>query len=178
MTHCCQGYMLKFICINKIASEIIISRVLIAAFSTRRNNMDYLKEFNRIMDSTTNMAIATAVDNIPNVRIVNFCYDPKREGVVYFSTQRVAPKTTEFAQNNKVAFTTIPREGAEQVRVYNATIQKSDLTIHDLKDAFIQKYPEYKIVIEKVGDRLDIYEIHFKEANVTLSIDAQGKVVF
>ncbi len=69
--------------------------------------MNFLQEFNRIMLSQKELALATSVDNIPNVRIVNFYYNISKKGVVYFSTFSGNPKIEEFAKNNIVAFTTI-----------------------------------------------------------------------
>jgi uncharacterized pyridoxamine 5'-phosphate oxidase family protein len=141
--------------------------------------MDFLKEFNRIMEETTNIALATAVDDMPNVRILNFCYNPQNKGVAYFSSFRGNPKTIEFSQNNKVAFTTIPTmptENSEHVRVTNATVKKSDLTIYDLKDEFIKKLPSYEMLIAQAGDMLDIYEIHFNEASIIIAPGKSGKI--
>lgn len=140
--------------------------------------MDFLKEFNRIMETTDNLALATSVNNVPNVRVVNFYYDTENQGMVYFASFRGSTKTLEFLQNNNVAFTTIPTENSEQIRVTNGRVQKSDLTIYDLKEAFIKKLPNYEIVIAQAGDMLDVYEIHFKEASVTLDIDKHGKITF
>lgn len=140
--------------------------------------MDFLQEFNRIMETTDNLALATSVNNVPNVRVVNFYYNAQKKGIVYFASFRGNPKTLEFLQNNNVAFTTIPTENSEQVRVINGIVQKSNLSIYDLKDAFIKKLPSYEVVISQAGDMLDVYEIHFKEASVTLDIDKQGKVTF
>jgi uncharacterized pyridoxamine 5'-phosphate oxidase family protein len=142
--------------------------------------MDFLQELNRIMEKTNKVALATAVNNMPNVRIVNFYYNPQNKGILYFSSFKGNPKTIELSQNNIVAFTTIPvsDESAEHVRVKNATVKKSDLTIYDLKDGFIKKLPSYEMLIEQAGDMLDVYEIHFKEANVTLDIKQAGKVTF
>jgi uncharacterized pyridoxamine 5'-phosphate oxidase family protein len=130
--------------------------------------MDFLQEFNRIMVSQKELALATSVDNIPNVRIVNFYYDITRKGVLYFSTFSNNSKIEEFAKNNVVAFTTIPSNGNEHVRVNKANIQKSDLTIFDLKNEFIKKIPDYEMTIEEAGNQLSLYEIHFKQATVTL----------
>jgi len=141
--------------------------------------MDLLKEFNRMMEEANNMALATTVDNTPNVRILNFYYNPQNKGVAYFSSFRGLPKTLEFSQNNKVAFTTVPKvpdENSEHVRVTNATVHKSDLTIYDLKDEFIKKLPSYEMLIAQVGDMLDVYEIHFEEANVIIGVRQGGKV--
>jgi hypothetical protein len=85
----------------------------------------------------------------------------------------------EFSQNNKVAFTTVPtapNESSEHVRVTNATVQKSDLTIYDLKDEFVKKQPSYEMLIAQAGDMLDIYEIHFKEVAVIIAPGKSGKV--
>lgn len=141
--------------------------------------MDLLKEFNRIMEETTNIALATTVNDSPNVRILNFYYNPQNKGVAYFSSFRGLPKTLEFSQNNKVAFTTVPTvpsENSEHVRVTNATVQKSDLTIYDLKNAFVKKQQSYEMLINQAGDMLDIYEIHFKEASVIIGVRQGGKI--
>lgn len=140
--------------------------------------MDFLKEFNKIMENTNNIALATAVDNIPNVRMVNFYYNPQNKGVLYFASFQGNTKALEFAQNNTVAFTTISIETSEHVRATNATVQKSNLTIYDLKDAFVTKLPDYKMTIENFGDKLDVYEVHFKEASVILGFNQNGKVTF
>lgn len=138
--------------------------------------MDFLQEFNKIMENTNEIALATSVNHSPNVRIVNFHYDTQKKGIVYFSTNRDNPKTLEFSQNNKAAFTTVPVGTVEHVRVANATIQKSNLTIYDLKEAFIKKIPSYEVIIAQIGHMLDVYEIHFREASVTLSVNQAGKV--
>ena len=138
--------------------------------------MDFLQEFNRLMISTTNLALGTSVNDVPNVRILNFIYDAEKKGVVYFASFNGSPKTLEFSQNNRVAFTTIPVGTSEHIRVINGIIQKSDLTIYDLKDEFIKKLPSYEITIEQAGHMLDIYEVHFKKADVILDIGKQSKV--
>lgn len=138
--------------------------------------MDFFKEFNRLMVSTDNMALATSVDNIPNVRIINFYYDSKK-GIVYFSTVKFNPKVNEFSKNNKVAFTTVPAEGNEHIRVNDGIVKKSNFSIFDLKDDLIGKYPDYGTIIEEAGEIIDIYEIHFKEANVTLGFKNSGKII-
>lgn len=130
--------------------------------------MDFLKEFNRIMLSQRELALATSVDNTPNVRIVNFYYNVSNSGVIYFSTFYDNLKVCEFEKNNIVAFTTIPSSKTEHIRASNATIQKSDLSIFNLKDEFIKKIPDYETTIAEVGEYLSLYEIHFNQATVTL----------
>lgn len=138
--------------------------------------MDFFKEFNRIMDTTTNLALATCVNDVPNVRILNFYYNTQNEGVVYFASFKGSTKTLEFLKNNKVAFTTIPVGTSEHVRISNGTVQKSNLTIYDLKDEFIKKLPSYEMTISQAGDMLDVYEVHFEEASVILGIGKQSNI--
>ena len=138
--------------------------------------MDFLHEFNRIMEGTTNLALATSVKDIPNVRLVNFYYNPENKGVVYFASFKGSAKLLEFTANDTVAFTTVPVNISEHIRVINATVQKSSLTIYDLKDEFIKKLPDYEVTIAKTGYMLEVYEIKFKEANVILGIGQAAKI--
>ncbi len=138
--------------------------------------MDFLREFNRIMIEQGEIALATCVDNIPNVRIVNFYYDTEKKGIVYFSTFKDNQKVEEFSKNNTVAFTTVPSKGNEHVRVTEAMIQKSNLTIYDLRDGFGKKIPDYETTIEQAGSQLDLYEIHFREAAVILDFAHSGNI--
>jgi uncharacterized pyridoxamine 5'-phosphate oxidase family protein len=138
--------------------------------------MDFLHEFNRIMKDTTNLALATSVEDMPNVRLVNFYYNPENKGVAYFASFKGSSKLLEFSANNKVAFTTVPVHSSEHIRVSNATVNKSTLTIYDLKEEFIKKMPDYEVTIAQAGHMLELYEIHFKEANVILGIKQSAKI--
>lgn len=130
--------------------------------------MNFLQEFDKIMEGSMNIAIATSQNNVPNVRVVTYYWDSQNKGVVYFSTFRQSPKTMEFSQNNKVAFITVQdTPGAAFVRVTSAIVQKSNLTVDDIKDRFIKKFPGFASMVEQAGPMLDIYEIHFNEVNVT-----------
>ena len=56
--------------------------------------MNTTKEFQRIMATQTELALATiGTDGIPNVRIVNYYFNPKNNNVLYFAT---------FKDNEKV----------------------------------------------------------------------------
>lgn len=138
--------------------------------------MEFLQGLNRMMADTKDIALATAINNVPNVRIVNFYYDTQKKGIAYFSTFKGSPKTLEFSQNNKVGFTTVPVGTIEHTRVTNATVQKSDLKMAELKDVFIKKYPGFEMVLAQGEDKMEIYEIHFKEAEVTLGFNQHDKV--
>ncbi len=138
--------------------------------------MEFINAFNKIMDEQSMMALATSVDNAPNVRVVNFCYDAERKGVVYFTTFRNNPKEEEFAKNNTVSFTTVPSSGSSHVRVSRAKVQKSSSTLYDLKEAFVKKVLDYEEVVEMAGDQLVVYEIQFKDASVTLDMNQSGNI--
>lgn len=140
--------------------------------------MNVSEVFKRIMKEQNEIALATCKGERPNVRVVNFFYDETQEGVVYFSSFGDNEKIAEFEENNRVAFTSIPHEGNEHVRVKDGTIQKSHYTVYDMKEGFAQKIPEYEMTIQQVGEYLVLFEIHFKEAEVILDFEQSGKIVF
>ncbi len=136
--------------------------------------MELTQAFKKMMAEQKTLSLATSVDNIPNVRIVNFIYNADKKGVVYFSTFKGNQKEKEFSINNQVAFTTIPSSGNEHVRAGNAIVQKSDLSIYDLQDVFTRKIADYKETIQHVGENLVVYEIHFSEVSVTIDMTHSG----
>lgn len=125
--------------------------------------------FLRIMEQQTEIALATSVDNEPNVRIVNFYFEPNNS-ILYFSTYKGNDKVKEMKANSHVAFTTIPHSGNEHVKA-KGIVQKSKQTIFDLAELFVQKIPDYKDTIEHVGKSLVLYEIKFDTATVTLDLN-------
>ena len=75
--------------------------------------MDTLKEFQKMMAEQTDLALATVgTDGIPNVRIVNYYFNPENN-IVYFATFKNNEKVKEMKQNQNVAFTTIPKKENE-----------------------------------------------------------------
>jgi len=124
--------------------------------------MDLKKEVERVMTETTTMALATSVDDMPNVRILNFIY-LINEKLLYFQSKKGDNKEKEFITNSNVAFTTIPTSGLAYIRVNNAIVNKSRKSIIDVKDIFIKKMPFYKDFIEQNGNTMDLYEVHFSK---------------
>lgn len=131
-------------------------------------------EFLRMMAEQTDMALATAVDNVPNVRIVNFCFSPENR-MLYFATFKGNDKVKEMASNEKVAFTTIPSAGNEHVKAKGVAV-RSKLTVFDLADKFIEKIPDYEETIRQAGKSLVLYEVKFDEAVVTLDMEHVRKI--
>ena len=127
-------------------------------------------EFLKIMSEQTEIALATSVNNVPNVRIVNFYFDPE-ENVLYFSSFKENDKIKEIKANPDVAFTTIPHSGNEHVKA-KGIVQKSSKTIFDVAEQFIAKVPNYKNTIEYAGESLVLFEIKFDTAVVTKDLSS------
>lgn len=131
--------------------------------------MNTKNEFKRIMESQTEIALATSVNDVSNVRIVNFFYDESAQ-TLFFATFGDNDKVKEFEQNSKVAFTTVPHNGNEHVKA-KGNVNKSSLSIYDIKDRFISKIPDYKDTIEQAGQFLILFEIKFDTATITLDFE-------
>lgn len=57
--------------------------------------MTTAEAFKKIMDEQTEIALATSVEDVPNVRIVSFFYDELKK-CLFFSTFRGNEKIIEF----------------------------------------------------------------------------------
>ncbi|WP_432665883.1 pyridoxamine 5'-phosphate oxidase family protein [Wukongibacter baidiensis] len=131
--------------------------------------MNTEKEFKRIMSTQTMIALATSVNEVPNVRIVNFYFNELTNSL-FFTSFENNEKVKEFKINNNVAFTTIPNEGSEHIKA-KGFIEKSNLTIYDVADRFTKKIPDYKEIIEQAGQYLVLFEIKFDTAKVILDFE-------
>lgn len=130
--------------------------------------MNIKTEFLKIMAEQTEIALATSVNNIPNVRIVNYYFD-SNENILYFSSFKGNDKIKEIESNPHVAFTTIPHSGNEHVKA-KGIVKQSSKTIFDVADQFIAKIPDYKNTIEFAGKSLILFELKFDTAIVTKDI--------
>ena len=131
--------------------------------------MNVKTEFLKIMAEQTEIALATSVDNIPNVRIVNFYFEPA-ENILYFSSFKGNDKIKEINSNPYVAFTTIPHSGNEHVKA-KGMVKKSSKTIFDVAEQFIAKIPGYKDTIEYGGESLILFEVKFETVIVTKDLN-------
>ena len=136
--------------------------------------MNIKTEFLKIMAEQTEIALATSVDNIPNVRIVNFYFEPA-ENILYFSSFEGNDKIKEMNSNSYVAFTTIPHSGNEHVKA-KGMAKKSSKTIFDVAEQFIAKIPGYKDTIEYAGESLILFEVRFDTAIVTKDLNTIKKL--
>ena len=136
--------------------------------------MNIKTEFLKIMAEQTEIALATSVDNIPNVRIVNFYFEPA-ENILYFSSFEGNDKIKEINSNPYVAFTTIPHSGNEHVKA-KGMVKKSSKTIFDVAEQFIAKIPGYKDTIEYAGESLILFEVKFETVIVTKDLNTIKKL--
>ena len=127
--------------------------------------MNTKTEFLRIMAEQTEMALATSVNNVPNVRIVNFYFDPC-ENILYFATFKDNDKVKEIEENPSIAFTTIPHTGNQHVKA-KGLAKRSSKTVVDIAEHFIAKVPDYKKTIDYAGESLILFEVRFDTAIVT-----------
>ena len=127
--------------------------------------MNTKTEFLRIMAEQKEIALATSVNNIPNVRIVNFYFDPS-ENILYFSSFKDNDKVKEIEENPSITFTTIPHTGNQHVKA-KGLAKRSLKTIFDLEAQFIAKVPDYKKTIDFAGESLILFEVKFDTAIVT-----------
>ena len=137
--------------------------------------MKTVAAFKEIMSEQTEIALATSVEEVANVRIVSFFYDESKK-CLFFSTFKGNEKITEFQKNPNVAFTTIPTENTNHVRVHYAKVQKSELSVYDVAEQWIQKIPSYEENIKNAGQMLELYEIHFTEAIVILGMSSRETI--
>ncbi|MGI6751863.1 MAG: pyridoxamine 5'-phosphate oxidase family protein [Anaerovoracaceae bacterium] len=134
--------------------------------------MHKMQRFYELLEKTNELAIATSVDNIPNVRVVNFTYDIDRLGILYFAASKTASKVEEFSKNANVAIATIPAGDELKSSIFgyihsnSATVKKSDLKVDDVLSLFWEKVPDFSDVLALLGDEVDIYEIHIRHAYV------------
>ena len=136
----------------------------------KNKQMDYRKEFDRMMQTQTSIALATAVNGAPNVRIVNFYYDAELK-TLYFSTFSDNLKVLELQKNPHNAFTTIAEKGEEHVRVKDGTARISSVEIENIKNRFLTKLPDYIMSIPDVLPALILFEVTFEQAEVVLDFE-------
>ncbi len=117
------------------------------------------------MAEQTEIALATSVNNVPNVRIVNFYFDPC-ENILYFSSFKDNDKVKEIEENPSIAFTTIPHTGNQHVKA-KGLAKRSSKTVVDMAEHFIAKVPDYKKTIDYAGELLILFEVRFDTAIVT-----------
>ena len=133
--------------------------------------MELREQFENVMATSINMALATSTGNQPNVRIVTFGYDAGKTGRVFFTTFKGNRKVLEFQENPNVSCMPLPLgpEAAAQVRIFGK-IQKSTLDMKELIAIIAKKIPGDADTIQNGGDMMDMYEVVFDRAYITIGM--------
>ena len=138
--------------------------------------MEAKKEFLRMIKECEEIALATSIHDIPNVRIVNYYYDEKNN-VMYFATYTGREKISEFWKNNNISFTTIPMNKGKREHIRaRGHVRESEKSILDLREEFSNKMADFAEIIDKYSEELKVYEIRFTEATVTLDSRTYEKI--
>ena len=128
--------------------------------------MEPKEQLAEAMKNTSLIALASSVEDLPNVRILDIFFDEK-QNVVVFPTSALSPKVKEFEANDTVAFTTIPQGPGPVVRVQNATVSKSDWSIDEIKDTLIAHRPGFEMMLKGFGENVVVYEVSFTKALIS-----------
>ena len=128
--------------------------------------MEPKEQLAEVMKNTSLIALASSVEDLPNVRILDIFFDEKQT-VVVFPTSALSPKVKEFEANDTVAFTTIPQGPGPVVRVQNATVSKSDWSIDEIKDTLIAHRPGFEMMLKGFGENVVVYEVSFTKALIS-----------
>lgn len=125
--------------------------------------------FYHIMDSHTEMAIATSTYSQPNVRVVNFYFDEK-DNKIYFITVDENNKIREFDINPKIAFTTIPVKDREHVRA-KGIVRRSRKNFFEIEENFRKKIDGADRLLKVAGEQITLFEVEFQTAVVTTNYE-------
>lgn len=133
--------------------------------------MELREHFENVMGTSVNMALATSMGEQPNVRIVTFGYDAGKAGRAFFTTFKGNRKVTEFQENPNVCCMPLPLgpEAEAQVRIFGK-VQKSALRMEELIAIIAKKFPGDAETIKAGGDMMDLYEVVFDHAYVTIGV--------
>lgn len=115
--------------------------------------------FIQTLNDTALIALASAGEAGPNVRLMDFIFDADAK-TIYVPTSSRSRKCAEFEVNDTVALTTIPHGPGPIVRIQGAKIAKSDKTVAELEDALIAKRMGIAHLIGAWGETGVVYAIH------------------
>lgn len=137
--------------------------------------MEIKDAFLAVMEGTVNMALATCADGKPNVRVVTYGWEAANSKTVYFTTFQGNQKVAEFQQNPSVALMPLPEgpDAPAQVRIHGQ-VRRSARSLEDIAPLLIAKMPAFAETVKAAGPMLEVYEVNFDQAAVTIGMsDAQ-----
>ncbi len=127
--------------------------------------MNAKEVFEKVMTNDASIALATSVNDQPSVRVVSFIWDNEK---IYFTSFKTSPKNKEIEANSKVSFTTIDSNSMQCVRVTEAESKIADVTVADVRDKFVAKFPQMDKAFDMAIDQMELFQVTFKKAKVTL----------
>jgi len=141
--------------------------------------MELKQQFKKVMGESVNMALATCVDNQPNVRVVTFAYDNTKADRLFFTTFKGNQKIKEFQKNPNVACMPLPKgpEAEVQARIFGM-VKKSDIALHEVIALIAKKFPGDADTIQDGGDIMEVYEVCFEKAHVTIGMTEAQEITF
>lgn len=120
----------------------------------------------QVLGGANKVAYATSLDNVPNLRIVNFVWNEATPNVLYFASVRDSRGVQEFLASDRIAFSTVPETGNAHVASNQATGQASQRTLAQMQPQFLAQVPDFAHVLELIGPKLALYEIRITSAEV------------
>ncbi|WP_125980739.1 hypothetical protein [Loigolactobacillus iwatensis] len=129
-----------------------------------------MTDLEKVMLGANKLAYATSLENIPNLRIVNFVWEKETPAVVYFASVHDSQGVQEFLSSKKIAFSTIPDSGNAHVATNDATGIASKRTLAEMRETFLKQIPGFDKVLNLIGDQLAVYEIHIHSTEVDLGL--------
>ena len=124
------------------------------------------EQFQEALAAAPFIALASSANNVPNVRLIDTYYD-KEKNLLLFPTSRKTPKVAEFAENPHVAFTTAPSKDGAVIRVQNAEVKETTITLDEIKDALIAKRAPFEHLLGMLSQEPVVYQICLDEALFT-----------
>jgi Uncharacterized stress protein (general stress protein 26) len=129
--------------------------------------MELREVYEKMMTNITNIALATSVDGVPNVRIICFGYESSTPNKLYFTTYPGKPKVEEFAKNSKVSFILLP-EAKEYAEVRGlGTVKPTEKPLEEIGGLIAKKFPPFEQMLASAKDIMLAYEIEFSEVKIT-----------
>jgi len=126
--------------------------------------------YEKMMNRTVCLALATSVDGVPNVRVISYGYEKSTPNKVYFTTFPGNRKVTEFEKNPQVSFILLPEGDADtQVRIFGK-VKLTEKPLAEIGALIAEKYPPFGELLDSARDVLLSFEIEFSEAEITVGV--------
>ena len=136
-------------------------------------NISLLKE---VTKTTNKMALSLSVDNMANVKIVNFVWFEDQPNTLFFSSVKGTVGTAEYDKAQSVAFISIPNSdmiGNPYIRSQNVSIQHSDKTMKELLTKYLETVPNYQKVWDLIGSKLQVFELQLDDVYIDPGLDRE-----